>query len=177
MSGEQVIALLREFHAIVEDAVFNHSGTLDKYIGDGLMATFGTPRPGPRDASNAVACARQLVTALNRWNERREAAGESRLQIGIGLHVGEVILGDVGSAKRLELTVVGDTVNAASRIEALSRTLDAAILASEAVLEAVAREGGKALLAGFLDMGTHALRGRKEPITLWGLTAVTLGTG
>jgi PAS domain S-box-containing protein len=177
MPGEQVLALLREFHGLVEDAVFSNDGTLDKYIGDGLMATFGTPRPGPRDATHAVACARQLVTALNRWNERREAAGEPRLQIGIGLHVGEVILGDVGSAKRLELTVVGDTVNAASRIEALSRTLDAAILASEAVLEAVEREGGKPLLAGFRDMGTHALRGRKEPMTLWGLTAVTLGTG
>jgi PAS domain S-box-containing protein len=177
MPGEQVLALLREFHGLVEDAVFSNEGTLDKYIGDGLMATFGTPRPGPRDATHAVACARRLVTALNRWNERREAAGEPRLRIGIGLHVGEVILGDVGSAKRLELTVVGDTVNAASRIEALSRTLDAAILASEAVLEAVRREGGEALLAGFCDMGTHALRGRKEPITLWGLTAVALGTG
>jgi PAS domain S-box-containing protein len=174
MTGPQVIAFLREFHAIVEEAVFASQGTLDKYMGDGVMAVFGTPRPGPRDATNAVACARALVDAFNRWNRRRAAAGLAPAQIGVGLHFGEVVLGDVGSRRRLELTVVGDTVNTASRIEAMSRTLATAILASGAVVAAVRREGGAALLASFRDMGVHALRGRREPLELWGLTADAL---
>ncbi|MGH6960812.1 MAG: adenylate/guanylate cyclase domain-containing protein, partial [Dongiaceae bacterium] len=177
MPGEQIIGLLREFHALVEDAVFACDGTLDKYIGDGLMATFGTPRPGAQDATNAVRCARQMVTALNGWNLRREAAGAPRLQIGVGLHHGEVTLGDVGSARRLEYTVVGDTVNVASRIESISRALDTAIIVSDAVFEAVRREGGEAVLKGFRDLGTHPIRGRRETIDLWGLTAVSLPAG
>jgi adenylate cyclase len=174
MTGPQVIAFLREFHEIVEEAVFTSHGTLDKYMGDGAMAVFGTPRTGPHDASNAIACARALVGAFNGWNRRRAAAGLPPTQIGVGLHFGEVVLGDVGSQRRLELTVVGDTVNTASRIEAMSRTLQTAILASGAVVEAVRREGGEALLAGFRDMGLHALRGRREPLQLWGMTAAAL---
>ncbi len=174
MPGEQIIGLLREFHALVEDAVFAFDGTLDKYIGDGLMATFGTPRPSTQDATNAVRCARQMVTGLNGWNRRREAEGLPRLQIGVGLHHGEVTLGDVGSARRLEFTVVGNTVNLASRIESISRVLDTAIIASEAAIEAVRREGGGGVLEGFRDLGMHAIRGRRERIELWGLTAVSL---
>jgi PAS domain S-box-containing protein len=174
MSGPEVIAFLRQFHEIVEEAVFASHGTLDKYMGDGVMAVFGTPRPGPGDATNAIACARALVGAFNRWNRRRAAAGLPPTQVGVGLHYGEVVLGDVGSQRRLELTVVGDTVNTASRVEAMSRTLDTAILASGAVVEAVRREGGEAVLAGFRDLGSHALRGRRAPLPLWGITATAL---
>jgi PAS domain S-box-containing protein len=175
MPGAQVIALLREFHALVEEAVFGNSGTLDKYMGDGLMATFGTPRPAPRDATNAVACARRLIGGLNVWNRRRAAAGEPPVLVGIGLHFGAVTLGNVGSERRLELTVVGDTVNLASRIEAMSRPLQTAILASHSVIEAVRREGGEELLAGFRDLGSHEVRGRRELVRLWGLTALAIG--
>jgi PAS domain S-box-containing protein len=170
-----VIDLLRRFHGLVEEAVFGHDGTLDKYIGDGVMATFGTPRPGPRDATNAVACARDLVRGLNRWNRERTVAGQRTLRIGVGLHYGEATLGNVGSARRFEHTVVGATVNLASRIEQLTRSLDIAILISEAVVDAVKREGGAQVLAGFKDLGVHALRGHKEPVSLWGMTAVALG--
>ncbi len=85
------------------------------------MATFGTPFPGARDATNAVACARDLVRDLNRWNREREAAGLCPLRIGVGLHCGEATIGNVGSARRFEHTVVGEIVNLASRIENLTR--------------------------------------------------------
>jgi adenylate cyclase len=170
-----VVGLLRSFHGLVEEAVFGNQGTLDKYIGDGVMATFGTPRPGPRDATNAVAGARAILKGINRWNREREQTGRRPLRIGIGLHYGEATLGNVGSARRFEHTVVGATVNLASRIEALTRTLDIALLVSEAVIEAVKREGGEPVLAGFRDLGSHAIRGHKEPVTLWGMTAVSLG--
>jgi PAS domain S-box-containing protein len=175
MPMTDVVGLLRSFHGLVEEAVFGNQGTLDKYIGDGVMATFGTPRPGPRDATNAVAGARAILKGINRWNREREQTSRRPLRIGIGLHYGEATLGNVGSARRFEHTVVGATVNLASRIEQLTRTLDIALLVSEAVVEAVRREGGDAVLAGFQDLGSHAIRGHKEPVTLWGMTAVSLG--
>jgi PAS domain S-box-containing protein len=171
----EVIELLRRFHTLVEDAVFGNNGTLDKYIGDGVMATFGTPFPGARDATNAVACARDLVRDLNRWNREREAAGLCPLRIGVGLHCGEATIGNVGSARRFEHTVVGEIVNLASRIENLTRTLDIAILISNAIIEEVKREAGHAVLTGFDQLGAQSIRGYQKRIGLWGLTAVAIG--
>jgi adenylate cyclase len=175
MPATDVVALLRSFHALVEEAVFGNQGTLDKYIGDGVMATFGTPRPGPRDASNAVAAARAIIAGINHWNRGRDEAGRRPIRIGIGLHYGEATLGNVGSARRFEHTVVGETVNLASRIENLTRELDIALLISDTLVEAVKREGRDAVLAGFEDLGAHAIRGYQEPLRLWGMTAVSLG--
>jgi adenylate cyclase len=171
MSGPEVIRLLRELHGLIEEAVFVNGGTLDKYIGDGTMATFGTPRPGPRDASNALASARAMVAGIGRRNARSENRGRPPLHIGVGLHHGEVTLGNVGTERRLELTVVGHTVNVASRLEGLTRKLERAIIASDALLEQARREGGHDVLAGFEDLGSQLIRGQKEPMRLWGLAA------
>ncbi|HUL06045.1 MAG TPA: PAS domain S-box protein, partial [Candidatus Acidoferrum sp.] len=146
MPATDVVGLLRSFHALVEEAVFGNQGTLDKYIGDGVLATFGTPRPGPRDATNAVGAARAIIAGINRWNSERAEHGRRPIRIGIGLHYGEATLGNVGSARRFEHTVVGETVNLASRIENLTRELDIALLVSGAIIEAVKREGGDAVL-------------------------------
>src|SRR5262249_12301776 len=167
----EVIALLREYLGHFEEAVFAHGGTLDKYLGDGVMATFGTPRPGPRDATNAVACAGAMAEKIVAWNAERIADGSIPLRIGIGLHHGEVVLGDIGGERRLEYAVIGDTVNVASRVQDMTRTLDIAILVSEAVVEAVRREGGEGALAGFRDLGGPGLRGRRGSIGLWGRQA------
>jgi len=174
MPGQEVIRLLREFHGLVEEAVFVNQGTLDKYIGDGAMATFGTPRPGPQDAGNALACARALVAAIVDWNSRRAVQGLQPLKIGVGLHYGPVTLGNVGSQRRLEFTVVGNTVNLASRIEGLTRLLEPAIIASAAVMEQARAEGAVAPLAGFTDLGFHAIRGHQEPVQLFGLASTAL---
>jgi PAS domain S-box-containing protein len=171
MSGEQVIALLREFHAIVEDSVFNHGGTLDKYIGDGVMATFGTPNTSPLDATNAIAATRDTLRELNRWNDRREAKGERRIRIGVGLHFGPATLGDVGTEQRFEMTVIGDTVNVASRIEQLSRLVRTAVVASDDLVQRAIAESGDAAVNGFRDLGEHRVRGRPNLIRLWGLSA------
>jgi PAS domain S-box-containing protein len=171
LPGIEVIALLRRCLGLFEEAVFTHGGTLDKYLGDGLMATFGTPQPGPRDATNAVACARTMTRSIVAWNGERREQGLEPLRIGIGLHHGEVVLGDIGSERRLEFAVLGDTVNVASRIQDMTRPLDIAILASEAVMGAVEREGGGAYLAAFRDVGVHGLRGRQGALRLWGCAA------
>ena len=167
----EVIGLLREFLCFFEEAVFAHGGTLDKYLGDGLMATFGTPRPGQRDATNALACAAEMAERIVVWNAHRQSAGLEPLRIGIGVHYGEVVLGDIGGERRMEFAVIGDTVNIASRLQDMTRTLDIAILASGAVVAAVQREGGEHLLRQFRDLGEHPLRGREGTIPLWGRQA------
>lgn len=174
MPATDVVGLLRSFHALVEEAVFGNDGTLDKYMGDGVMATFGTPRPGPRDAANAVAAARAMIRGIVRWNREREATNRLPLRLGIGLHHGEATLGNVGSARRFEHTIVGETVNIASRIENLTRVLDVAVLASESVIDTARKEGGEETLRDFKALGTHVLRGHNTPMALWGLTATAV---
>jgi PAS domain S-box-containing protein len=167
----EVIGLLREVLAIFEEAVFAHGGTLDKYLGDGLMATFGTPWPGKRDATNALACAKAMTERIVVWNAHRQSAGLEPLHIGIGIHYGEAVLGDIGGERRMEFAVVGDTVNVASRLQDMTRALDIAILASQAVVDAVEAEEGSLALGEFRDLGEHSLRGREGRIRLWGRQA------
>jgi adenylate cyclase len=168
---EAVIAFLREFHARMERAVFAHDGTLDKYIGDGVMATFGTPRRSPMDATNALTCAFAMIASVGEWSAARAAAGEPPIRIGVGIHYGPVVLGDVGGPHRFEFAAVGDSVNVASRLERLTRTLPSELVASDALLTAVRREGGRAgLLERLRPAPDQTLRGRNgQPLSVWQL--------
>jgi class 3 adenylate cyclase/PAS domain-containing protein len=163
----QLMALLRELLRMFEKAIFAHGGTLDKFLGDGLMATFGTPKAGSRDAANALACACAMADAISRWNARRRDSGLKPLYLGIGLHHGDVVLGDIGSERRMEFAVIGDTVNVASRIQEMTRALDIAVLASDRVIQAARGEAGDAATKDFTDRGEHELRGRTGKIRLW----------
>jgi len=162
----EVIRLLREVHSRLEGAVFHHDGTLDKFIGDGMMATFGTPDTGPRDATNAVACAVAILAEFEAWNGRRSRAGQEPVRISLGLHFGPVVVGNIGTDRRLEFGVLGDTVNVANRLEAITRDLHCRAVISAAIADAVRREadGGNALLEGFEARGPQALRGREEKV-------------
>lgn len=163
----EVIELLRGFHGRMEREVFRHGGTLDKYLGDGLMATFGTPEAGERDATAALQCARGMCAALARWNTERRRAGEPEIRIGIGLHYGEVVLGDIG-ANRLEFAVIGNVVNIAARLESLTRTLDAGIAVSAGHYAQVQAEGGEpGLLDGLSCVPGQRLKGLAEPMDVW----------
>src|SRR5689334_9358742 len=157
---EQVIAMLRAHFDRLCNIVFAHDGTLDKYIGDALMATFGTPDPGRDDATRALRCARAMLASLAEWNRERAAHGEEPVRIGIGVHYGPVVLGNVGGERRLEFTVIGDTVNIAARLEALTRIQDVALIISAPFVEAVQRETGDADLAGLVEGEKMPLRGR-----------------
>ncbi|WP_170763431.1 adenylate/guanylate cyclase domain-containing protein [Ruegeria lacuscaerulensis] len=164
----EVIEVLRGFHARMETEVFRHHGTLDKYLGDGLMATFGTPVPTPADASNAVACARDMVDVIDRWNVERRRAGEPEISVGIGVHYGSVVLGDIG-ANRLEFAVIGDAVNVAAKLEALTRDLQAIVVLSDAVRRQLEQEGSRAseLTAGFEMHENRTVRGVEDPMDIW----------
>lgn len=172
----QVVAMLRAFHTRMERAVFDHGGTLDKFLGDGVMATFGTPNPGPRDAVNALACARTMLADIEAWNGERVRAGAAAIKLSVGIHYGNVILGDVGSERRLEFAVLGDVVNVASRLEELTRTIPCRVVASDALVQAARTQVGgeaNALLAGFRRGKPQALRGRQKRVPFWTLDPVS----
>ena len=169
-ASQDVIAFLREVHSRFEAGVFKHGGTLDKFTGDGIMATFGTPEPGRQDALNALGCAVDLVETFAQWSAAREAGGLEAVQIGVGIHTGPVVMGDIGSERRLELAVLGDTVNLASRLEGLTRDLGCRIVASGETIEAVrhSRPGGQGEpLSRFTFHGSVSLRGRSGTIPIW----------
>ncbi len=170
MPPPAVIALLRDFHARMQQAIFAHQGTVDKYIGDAVMATFGTPRPGPADATNALRCAGAMRAAVAEWNAARAARGEAACRVGIGVHFGPVVLGDIGGASRLEFAVLGDAVNVASRLERLTRELGAEVVVSDALVAAARGEGGadvEAVLSAYEPGPPATLRGRTVPVPVW----------
>ena len=163
----EVITMLREVHGRLEEIVFQHQGTLDKFIGDGLMATFGTPDPGPLDAVNAVTCLRTIIDEFAAWNVRRHERGKAPIQIAVGLHYGPVVVGSIGTDRRLEFAVLGDTVNVASRLEAMTRELRCSGLISSAVVDAVheqAPEEAARILDGFVHRGAVTLKGRDQQV-------------
>ena len=168
MTPEEVMALLRDFHGRMEEEVFRHGGCLEKFIGDALLATFGVPDVGTRDATDALACARGMLAALEAWNRERVAAGLPALRMGLGLHYGQVVAGDIGSRRSMAFATVGDTTNVTSRLQALTRELGVTLVASSALVAAVEREGADpALLQGLTTRGANVLRGRDTPIELW----------
>lgn len=166
---ERVIALLRSFHRRMCRVIFDHGGTLDKYIGDAVMATFGTPQPGHGDASAALRCARAMLREIDRWNAKRMSRGAAPIRVGIGIHYGSVVAGNIGDERRLEYTVIGDVVNVASRLERLTRAVGAPLLVSEELIEAVRAEAGPddRLLSGFTEDGHSEVRGRRAPVSIW----------
>jgi adenylate cyclase len=168
LGPEGTMALLRGFHGRMAETVFAHGGTVDKYIGDAVMAIFGTPRPAPDDAVRGLRCVGGMIAAMTRWNEERAAGGEVPVRIGIGLHFGPVVTGDMGDERRLEYAVIGDTVNVASRIEKLTRERGVlALVTADALAAARAVAPDDTVLTGLRPAGTAAVHGRAEPVALW----------
>lgn len=166
---ENVMDLLRTYHALIEKTIFENSGTLEKYIGDGVMATFGRPETSPEDAANALRCATAIMEANAQFNKQREMEGKEAVRISIGIHYGAVILGDIGPERRLEFAVVGDTVNVASRLEAETRNLDCRCVVSDSVMQHLKKDcpDAKHFAETFKSYGDVHLRGRNEPISVW----------
>lgn len=133
LDAQEVVNFLNEYFGFMIDIVFEFGGTLDKFIGDAVMAVYGVPFNLENNEEMAVRSAVKMRELVETYNEGRRKKNLSDIKIGIGIHSGEVIAGNIGSDKRMEYTVVGSTVNIASRIEALNKTFKTDILITEEV--------------------------------------------
>ena len=163
LPAEAVVALLNRYFSRMTQVVHRHEGTVDKFIGDGLMAFFGAPNELEAPAVNAFAAARGMLESLDELNAELAAEGRAALAIGIGLHCGEAVIGHIGSAERHSYTAIGDTVNTASRLESLCKELGYPVLCSQPVADEIAMREGTALEL----LGQQILKGR-SPMPVFG---------
>ncbi len=162
LSPHEVVELLNNYFTRVCEPILEQGGSVDKFIGDAVMAVFGSPAPLPdharRGLSAALAMA-EMAREFRPWMEQRFAGrGLPEFSIGIGVHTGEAVVGNIGSPKRLEFTSIGDTVNISSRLEGLTKELGWAIVASRNVVEAA----GPGVVTGRRE--TLQVKGREEAV-------------
>ena len=153
LAPDQLVRLVNRYFAVVSPAIQEAGGMVDKYLGDGLMAVFGAPQELDDPVRHALEAAQEMLLAVQALNRDLVAEGTPALQVGIGVHFGDVVIGHLGTAERHEYTAVGVTVNAASRIEAFSKQFPYPVMVSAAAAEAMAGR------AAFTDLGMHEVRG------------------
>jgi adenylate cyclase len=157
---QQVVGRLDGVFAVLVDILDRHHGIVNKFLGDGFLALFGAPIEDPDAARRAVAAAREMLDAM----ERNNAGNEWQLRIGIGIHMGNVVAGNVGSPRRKEYTVIGDTVNFAARLESLNKDFGSQLLISADVRDALAEACGDAV-----SLGAVPVKGYDQLQTVWKL--------
>jgi adenylate cyclase len=156
-SPEELSALLSEFRSLISAEVEANSGIIDKFIGDAVMAVFGVPGTSPSDAENGLRCALGILSTLDKWNDERQKIGHAPIAVTIGVHFGEVFAGAVGTADRMEFTVLGDTVNIAARLQEVAKQSERGLVVSLAVLDAAGTATGG---TGWREMADTSIRGR-----------------
>jgi adenylate cyclase len=159
LGPEEVVKLLNDYLSHMTDVVFKHEGTLDKFLGDGLMAVFGAPVEQSASTLNAVRAAVEMRSRLEEFNVRQRAGGRQEVRVGIGVNFGEAVVGNIGSRQRMDYTVIGDTVNVAQRIQTFAD-------GGQIVLSDVAY----ARVAGAVDaraLGSYELKGKKKAVALY----------
>jgi adenylate cyclase len=159
-SPQEVVDRLDGAFAVLVEIIDRHEGIVNKFLGDGFMALFGAPLDAPEAANHAVAAAREMLVAMNSVNQ----ASSWPLRIGVGIHFGEVVAGNIGSPRRKEYTVIGDTVNFAARLEQLNKEFNSQLLVSASVRDALGGDGNDAV-----SLGEVAIRGYDRPMTVWQL--------
>jgi len=161
MTPDELTAFLTEYRNRLTQPVFALGGTVDKFIGDAIMAVFGTPLQREDDAGRAVRCALDILEIAKRWSLERQQSGQPPVAIGIGVHYGEVFAGTLGNEQLLEYTVIGDTVNVAERLEQLSREVHSPIVVSAALLQAAGDVGHG---AKWRHLPPQELKGHRKPV-------------
>ena len=159
--AEDVVEQLNEYFSRMVDVVFEHRGTLDKFVGDMVMALFGAPLDDPRHADHAVDTALEMIRQLDLLNGQWAAQGRPRLAIGIGVNSGEMIAGNIGAEKVRSYTVIGDAVNLGSRLQALNKEHGTTIIVSEHTARRLERR------YDLRPLGTVVVKGRAEPVAIF----------
>ena len=158
---EEIVAILNEYFTRMVEIVFAHKGTLDKFVGDMVMALFGAPLDDPNHAEHAVDAALEMIRELNRLNEKWAAEGRPALDIGIGVSTGAMIAGNIGSEAIMSYTVIGDSVNLGARLESLNKEYGTRIIISEATRDALP---GRYL---FRPLGDVVVKGKTRPVAIF----------
>jgi adenylate cyclase len=158
---EEVVQTLNEYFTRMVHLVFLHKGTLDKFVGDMVMALFGAPLSDPRHADHAVEAALDMVAELGTLNQRWKAEGRPELDIGIGINTGPMIAGNIGSDAIMSYTVIGDAVNLGSRLESLNKQYGTRIIISDATRLQLT---GRYL---FRPLGDVVVKGRTEAVAIF----------
>jgi adenylate cyclase len=167
MAPDQLSDLLSEYRNRLTGPIFEHGGTVDKFIGDAIMAVFGAPIGHTDDARRAVLCALDMLDATTHWAEERARLQLPPIAVGIGAHYGEVFAGALGNEQLLEYTVIGDTVNVAERLERLSRDVESLFVVSAALLGEVS---DAEQIAEWRQLPPKELKGHRRPIEAYCLT-------
>jgi class 3 adenylate cyclase len=168
---ELLVRDLNEYFEHMVKAIRDEGGVVDKYIGDSIMAVFGAPTPHPDDAARAIRAAAALQTALAALNASRTRAGKKPIAHGVGVHFGEVVAGNIGTAERSQYTVIGDAVNVAARLESATKEHGVDVLVSS---EAVAAAQGAAGLPALRDVGDIHVKGRTGGLRVLTLLVETM---
>jgi adenylate cyclase len=166
MTADELVHLLNQYLGTMTDVIFHNLGTLDKYIGDAIMAFWGSPYPQNDHALRACTCALEMIAALEKLNATWQAQGRKEMSIGIGLNTGPVNVGNMGSAKRLAWTVMGDNVNLASRLEGMTKEYRSRIVISEGTYRQVADH------FVFRELDRIRVKGKKQPVHVYELLDV-----
>ncbi|MBW2312309.1 MAG: adenylate/guanylate cyclase domain-containing protein [Deltaproteobacteria bacterium] len=166
MSPEELVHLLNEYLTVMTDIVFKYDGTLDKYMGDAIMAIYGAPLDLPDHPSRACRSALEMMRELKKLNEKWVAEGKKPMDIGIGINTGPMMVGNMGSEQRFDFTVMGDSVNLGSRLEGANKSYKTNVIISEYTYERVKDE--------FLCMELDSVRvkGKKEPVKIYNLAGL-----
>ncbi len=160
LEPSEALELLSAYQKRMVGPIFKNQGTVDKFIGDAVMATFGTPVSRGNDAQNALSCARDMQIAMREWEKERSEKDLPTIKHRIGIHYGRCVVGNIGSEERMEFAVIGDTVNVAARICDACKETGAQTLISDAIKEKLDEEITTDLVADF------EIRGRKERMDL-----------
>ena len=168
LNAVETANLLNRHFELICEIITRHNGTIDKFMGDNVMAFWGAPSADPDHAKNALLAAREIQSCLLEDNQRRIAQGQDKLPVRIGVHTGRVVVGNIGGGDRQNYTIVGDSVNIAQRLEQLGKevigTQDVVVLLSESVRKASGEP--EDLEAQLIPAGSWTLRGREKPVSV-----------
>ena len=177
-SPEEVVAMLNEYLAKMTDVIFRWEGTLDKFVGDEIMAFWGAPLKQDNHAELAVRCALNMEKALIELQEKWETEGKPVLNAGIGINSGEVIVGNIGAeGKKMDYTVIGDHVNLSARVEGLTKKYNTRILITEFTLQKVRDyvESGRMSHLSIKGLEKVVVKGKAKPVSIYEVKALAAG--